>query len=757
MGYRIKMELLSDLCPASGESLAGVIDTEIKFDDYGFPYIPAKRIKGCLRESAIEIKDLLGENFDDKSFNRLFGEVGSSIEGNLKIYDGYLEGYKESFKDFLKIINDKNEKKYKPLLKREYIKEMFTSTRTQTKISSQTGTAEDGSLRVLRVINKGNIFYFDLNIDGENNSEVELLSKCCKVLRRVGLNRTRGYGEVSCELEVIKNEDDNSNIEDIKDNDFVDYIIELQSQTIISSKGSQSTQTLDYIPGANILGYFASRYLKLNSDIDKHYAHNDDKFRALFLDDDLIFSNAYITLVDSEDNYMDFFPCPASIVREKNSDNFFNKVEYITDEDKPMSKIQGTYISFDEYDDVYFNKAITELEYHHKRHADRTVGRALGNTDKEENGGEFYQYHVLKKGQIFKGRIQGSKEKLNEIVKIIPKDSIINIGRSKTSQYAKASIKVLNTEVFDEKDKDITFKKNDTFIVHLISPMILLNKFGHYEPNIDLLKEKLEAQFNEPKSLSIEKQFLKFKTMSGFNSKWMLPKENVLTIDSGTIIKLQYNGNKEFNKSIIEKCSYGKRINEGYGKIKIYKEMTSEPRILDNEFGTNYSYNNSDFLNSIMKRNLEKMVINELKDKAVQYTESYFEKKKINASNSFIYKTKILLEESIDIYEFLNKMKELRDKQSQTKKVDQIISYIFNDYDLSKKIISDFKNNTISNFYNNEHKNIKRDLLEQLLLKEYLLDEDDLLEIKDINIQNKFIKIYYSEIINQIKLATRKG
>ncbi|MPN61240.1 hypothetical protein SDC9_208974 [bioreactor metagenome] len=102
-------------------------------------------------------------------------------------------------------------------------------------------------------------------------------------------------------------------------------------------------------------------------------------------------------------------------------------------------------------------------------------------------------------------------------------------------------------------------------------------------------------------------------------------------------------------------------------------------------------------------------------------------------------------------------MKELRDKQSQTKKVDQIISYIFNDYDLSKKIISDFKNNTISNFYNNEHKNIKRDLLEQLLLKEYLLDEDDLLEIKDINIQNKFIKIYYSEIINQIKLATRKG
>ena len=146
-----------------------------------------------------------------------------------------------------------------------------------------------------------------MNIDGENKGEVELLSKCCKVLRRVGLNRTRGYGEVSCELEVIKNEDDNSNIEDIKDNDFVDYIIELQSQTIISSKGSQSTQTLDYIPGANILGYFASRYLKLNSDIDKHYAHIDDKFRALFLDDDLIFSNAYITLVDSEDNYMDFF------------------------------------------------------------------------------------------------------------------------------------------------------------------------------------------------------------------------------------------------------------------------------------------------------------------------------------------------------------------------------------------------------------------------------------------------------------------
>ena len=56
---KITIELLSDICIGSGESYNSVIDTDVTYDDYGLPYIPAKRIKGCIREAGLELKDLV--------------------------------------------------------------------------------------------------------------------------------------------------------------------------------------------------------------------------------------------------------------------------------------------------------------------------------------------------------------------------------------------------------------------------------------------------------------------------------------------------------------------------------------------------------------------------------------------------------------------------------------------------------------------------------------------------------------------------
>ncbi|MDR2940153.1 MAG: hypothetical protein LBV08_07530, partial [Clostridiales bacterium] len=51
----IRVELISDLCPASGNGFAGVVDTDVCFDGLGLPYIPGKRLKGCLRECGLDI------------------------------------------------------------------------------------------------------------------------------------------------------------------------------------------------------------------------------------------------------------------------------------------------------------------------------------------------------------------------------------------------------------------------------------------------------------------------------------------------------------------------------------------------------------------------------------------------------------------------------------------------------------------------------------------------------------------------------
>ena len=54
----IEIELLSDLCSSSGESLNSQIDNDVCYDDYGLPYIPGKRIKGLMRESAQDLADI---------------------------------------------------------------------------------------------------------------------------------------------------------------------------------------------------------------------------------------------------------------------------------------------------------------------------------------------------------------------------------------------------------------------------------------------------------------------------------------------------------------------------------------------------------------------------------------------------------------------------------------------------------------------------------------------------------------------------
>ena len=64
---KITIKLLSDLCTCSGETYNSVVDMDVVYDENGIPYIPAKRIKGCIREAALEMKErfigLMGQEY----------------------------------------------------------------------------------------------------------------------------------------------------------------------------------------------------------------------------------------------------------------------------------------------------------------------------------------------------------------------------------------------------------------------------------------------------------------------------------------------------------------------------------------------------------------------------------------------------------------------------------------------------------------------------------------------------------------------
>lgn len=85
----LEITLKSDLCMGSGFAYAGIIDSDIVYDRYGLPYIPARRLKGCIRESA----ELIG--IDESAIATLFGHSDDTGSYSVRIGNAYIKGYDE--------------------------------------------------------------------------------------------------------------------------------------------------------------------------------------------------------------------------------------------------------------------------------------------------------------------------------------------------------------------------------------------------------------------------------------------------------------------------------------------------------------------------------------------------------------------------------------------------------------------------------------------------------------------------------------
>ena len=77
MNKKLVITLKSDLCVASGDGFSSGIDIDVCYDDHGFPFIPGRRIKGCLREVA---NDILPQCSDS-----IFGSPRRRESGCLKL------------------------------------------------------------------------------------------------------------------------------------------------------------------------------------------------------------------------------------------------------------------------------------------------------------------------------------------------------------------------------------------------------------------------------------------------------------------------------------------------------------------------------------------------------------------------------------------------------------------------------------------------------------------------------------------------
>jgi len=209
--YTITIKLLSDALIHSGEGFGAIIDSDIVFDDIGIPYIPAKRIKGCLRDAAkeaCEMQESAQADWKGAKTEDAFGKAGNMDSApvyfsNLTIneYENnrqWIEYLREAYTK--ECTDSSSENKYwTGILSRESVLATFTHIRQQTSIAED-GVADKHTLRTIRVLKKGIIFHGEIHVVKHESTIKTLLALACLNLRHIGTKRNRGFGEVECKL-----------------------------------------------------------------------------------------------------------------------------------------------------------------------------------------------------------------------------------------------------------------------------------------------------------------------------------------------------------------------------------------------------------------------------------------------------------------------------------------------------------------------------------------------------------------------------
>ena len=202
--YTLTIKLLSPTMLMSGQGDVNT-DSTIIHDRYGIPYIPAKRVRGVLYESALEVAEMMElsklDTFTIEDVNILFNRSTDDqlVEDNpkLAISNLTIEDYDVVANDIAALQSDVHLKK---IFTKDRILGEYTSMRYYTSIEKDSGTALEGTLHNSRVLNRHLVFKGNIAIDDMTETERLILSCAVRNLTGIGGKRNRGFGRVECTI-----------------------------------------------------------------------------------------------------------------------------------------------------------------------------------------------------------------------------------------------------------------------------------------------------------------------------------------------------------------------------------------------------------------------------------------------------------------------------------------------------------------------------------------------------------------------------
>lgn len=522
---KLTITLKSDLCAGTGESLAGIVDIETAVESCGLPLLPAKRIKGILRELASELRYSEGE------INALFGQPGSENGGALLLENGAVQ-------DAQRIRDAAVTSGIAPA----ELSACYTSLRTRTAIGAD-GRAQEGSLRTMRVIDKGTVFICPITLT--DDALQPMLTDCTMALRAIGLNRMRGFGEVAASLTLASVAA--AIPATVTHNEQVERSYTLTLRSPISLKGRDGADIAKgCLYGTSLLGAFAGLYLRTHKPCMP--AHEDPVFQRIFLDGGVIFEDALL-LKDGNIS----IPAPGYLMREKNADVYHDVAQEFP-ENTQVKRLNGNVIIQNEW--LAQVDTPIDIYYRHFRPVDKGLGHAQG-----EGDGDLFVQQAIQAGISYQGRLIGDKADVDMLF-ALAKEYGLRIGQSRSTEYGGVDF----SPVLHSNEWFVSSGKETAFTVALLSPAILVNDIG---TNVCTGQALFTALGLDEMGASIKGCFLRLVTISGYNARWQLPRTQVQALDAGTALVIVCD--KPVDLYTLSQKRVGMRTNEGFGRLYVQK------------------------------------------------------------------------------------------------------------------------------------------------------------------------------------------
>ncbi|WP_270164537.1 RAMP superfamily CRISPR-associated protein [Paenibacillus sp. SYP-B4298] len=583
----LDIELRSELCTGTGNTTAGLIDMEIAHE-HGLPIIPAKRLKGSLLEAGKELADWGVLQQDELS--ALFGASGEAGSAALQVYDAHLYRLPrggetivvEDYEELRRQLQSQQE------LNEQEVLEQWTSLHTRTAIAAD-GVAADGSLRTMRAANKGLVLRSRIELHVADEATYQQLHKtlerCVLALRSLGLATTRGSGEVRCSLsaadrftpgqahmELNKLETSPAN-----GSEWVElpYRLVLEQPVIVAAEDGLDSGCEDWIPGRAMLGAFAGLYVRAFKLGER--AHEEERFARIFLRGGVQFGYA-LPLCENRV----FAPCPAVWQQVKNEDRMYD-VSIERAKEQVILRNLNSMVHLDASSPapkLWKYEVRKHVRMHHAKASNRAIGRALGQEytahekvhgvlePNQDARGQLYQYESMVAGQQFYGVLRGRQEDVKLLQELMAhQDNRLRIGRSRTAEYGNVRIHFGQEAARPLLVTGADEQRMGKYMIALVTPMLLLDEHGRPAPDPARLMEELQQELKC--TISLHSMRLKYTVLSGYNSKWRLPKPQRSALDAGSALIVTTQGEGQIDLGLLESRLWGSNKGEGCGQIKV--------------------------------------------------------------------------------------------------------------------------------------------------------------------------------------------